>query len=140
MLVDIAVFSPTSLFAKDLFTNMLGWILFLGDLVKYLIESGVTRYLEFKQVEGSYVYKDKKLFKVPADEKEALATSLMGMFEKRRFHKFLVFANNFEPDDSKTWQGMVNVFPFLILFNCYLLHQALHWRNVKWFLCLHSLM
>lgn len=75
-----------------------------GDLVKYLIESGVTRYLEFKQVEGSYVYKDKKLFKVPADEKEALATSLMGMFEKRRFHKFLVFANNFEPDDSKTWQ------------------------------------
>ena len=64
------------------------------------------------------MYKDKKLFKVPADEKEALATSLMGMFEKRRFHKFLVFANNFEPDDSKTWQGMVNVFPFLILFNC----------------------
>ncbi|RMX59346.1 hypothetical protein pdam_00014019 [Pocillopora damicornis] len=78
-----------------------------GDLVKYLIESGVTRYLEFKQVEGSYVYKDKKLFKVPADEKEALATSLMGMFEKRRFHKFLVFANNFEPDDSKTWQGII---------------------------------
>lgn len=77
-----------------------------GELVKYLIDSGVTRYLEFKQVEGSYVYKDKRLFKVPADEKEALATSLMGIFEKRKFRKFLVFANDFEPDDPSTWQGV----------------------------------
>lgn len=77
-----------------------------GELVKYLIDSGVTRYLEFKQVEGSYVYKDKKLFKVPADEKEALATSLMGIFEKRKFRKFLLFANDFEPDDPSTWQGV----------------------------------
>lgn len=40
-----------------------------------LIHSGVTRYLEFKSVEGSYVYKGGKVYKVPADEKEALTTS-----------------------------------------------------------------
>ena len=55
-----------------------------GPMVKMLIHTGVTRYLEFKSIEGSYVYKGGKVYKVPADELEALATSLMGMFEKRR--------------------------------------------------------
>ena len=48
-----------------------------GELVKLLILSGVTRYLEFKSVEGSYVYKGGKIFKVPADEKEAMTTGKM---------------------------------------------------------------
>ena len=43
--------------------------------MKLLLHTGVTRYLEFKSVEGSYVYKGGKIFKVPADEKEALASS-----------------------------------------------------------------
>ena len=45
-----------------------------GQLVKLLIHTGVTRYLEFKSVEGSYVYKGGKISKVPADEKEALTS------------------------------------------------------------------
>ena len=44
-----------------------------GLLVKLLIHTGVTRYLEFKCIEGSYVYKGQKIHKVPADEKESLA-------------------------------------------------------------------
>lgn len=39
-----------------------------------LVGTGVTRYLEFKCVEGSYVFKGGKVYKVPADEKEALTT------------------------------------------------------------------
>jgi Rab GDP dissociation inhibitor len=46
-----------------------------GSLVKLLIHTGVTRYLEFKSIEGSFVYKGGKIYKVPADEMEALATS-----------------------------------------------------------------
>lgn len=47
----------------------------LGRLVQLLIHTGVTRYLEFKSVEGSFVYKSGgKIHKVPADEKEALAS------------------------------------------------------------------
>lgn len=46
-----------------------------GSLVKLLIATGVTRYLEFKSCEGSYVYKGGKIYKVPADEREALASS-----------------------------------------------------------------
>uniref|UniRef100_A0A914KXR8 Rab GDP dissociation inhibitor n=1 Tax=Meloidogyne incognita TaxID=6306 RepID=A0A914KXR8_MELIC len=77
-----------------------------GQLVKLLIHTGVTRYLEFKSIEGSYVYKGGKIYKVPADEMEALSTSLMGMFEKRRFKKFLVWVQGFDKNDSKTWEGM----------------------------------
>ncbi|KAH7730967.1 Rab GDP dissociation inhibitor alpha [Aphelenchoides avenae] len=46
-----------------------------GSLVKLLIHTGVTRYLEFKSIEGSFVYKGGKVYKVPADEMEALSTS-----------------------------------------------------------------
>ena len=47
-----------------------------GQLVKLLIHSGVTRYLEFKSVEGSYVYKKGgKIYKVPSNEQEALSSS-----------------------------------------------------------------
>ena len=88
-----------------------------GELVKLLILSGVTRYLEFKSVEGSYVYKGGKIYKVPADEKEALATSLMGLFEKRRFRKFLIFCTEFDEKDPKTWKG--NAVKFYFIGDCF---------------------
>ncbi|XP_065829886.1 rab GDP dissociation inhibitor alpha-like [Oscarella lobularis] len=77
-----------------------------GNLVKMLISSGVTRYLEFKSVEGSYVFKGGKIHKCPATEREALASGLMGLFEKRRFKNFLVFTSEFDPDNQKTWKDM----------------------------------
>lgn len=77
-----------------------------GALVKLLLFTGVTRYLEFKSVEGSYVYKGGKIHKVPCNEKEALASSLMGMFEKRRFRKFLIWAQNIDENNRATWEGI----------------------------------
>jgi Rab GDP dissociation inhibitor len=78
-----------------------------GQLVKLLIHTGVTRYLEFKSVEGSYVMgKGGKVSKVPADEREALSSDLMGLFEKRRFKNFLIFVQDFDESDPKTWKDM----------------------------------
>ncbi|XP_076468698.1 rab GDP dissociation inhibitor beta-like [Babylonia areolata] len=77
-----------------------------GQLVKLLIYTGVTRYLEFKSVDGSYVLKGNKIYKVPADEKEALSTSLMGIFEKRRYRNFLVYVQEFDEADPKTYKDM----------------------------------
>jgi len=78
-----------------------------GQLVKLLIHTGVTRYLEFKSIEGSYVLgKSGKISKVPADEKEALSSDLMGIFEKRRFKNFLVFVQEFEKDNPSTWKDI----------------------------------
>jgi len=75
-----------------------------GLLVKLLIHTGVTRYLEFKSVEGSYVFKEGKIHKVPSDEKEALASGLMGLFEKRRFRNFLLWVQEFDEKDPKTFK------------------------------------
>lgn len=78
-----------------------------GQLVKLLIHTGVTRYLEFKSVEGSYVMgKSGKISKVPADEREALSSDLMGLFEKRRFKNFLVFVQDFDEKDPNTWKDL----------------------------------
>ena len=40
-----------------------------------LLITEVTRYLDFKVVEGSYVYKKGSIYKVPSTETEALASS-----------------------------------------------------------------
>jgi hypothetical protein len=49
-----------------------------GQLVKMLLYTEVTRYLDFKVVEGSFVYKGGKIYKVPSTETEALASSECG--------------------------------------------------------------
>lgn len=67
-----------------------------GLLVKLLIHTDVTRYLEFKAVDGSYVYKDKKVNKVPVSSSEALKSDLMGIFEKRRCASFLEWVQNYD--------------------------------------------
>jgi len=78
-----------------------------GKMVKLLLHTDVTRYLQFKSVDGSYVLKDQKVMKVPANETEALSTSLMGFFEKRRFKDYLVFCTEFDPNKTKT-MGKIN--------------------------------
>ncbi|KXJ25385.1 Rab GDP dissociation inhibitor beta [Exaiptasia diaphana] len=82
------------------------FIMARGELVKMLIHSGVTKYLEFKSIKGSYVLKKDTVYKVPANDKEALASSLMGIFEKRRFKNFLLFAADFDVNDPSTWKGV----------------------------------
>jgi len=76
-----------------------------GQLVQLLIHTGVTRYLEFKSVEGSYVCKGNKISKVPADVQEVISTDLMGFFEKRRFKNLLSFVQDFNEADPNTWAG-----------------------------------
>jgi hypothetical protein len=50
-------------------------------LVKMLILTDVTRYLEFKQVDGSFVFKTgNRIYKVPVTESEALSTSMRRPF------------------------------------------------------------
>jgi len=54
-----------------------------GKLVKILLHTDVTRYLEFKSVDGSYVVKKGKVHKVPSTESEALNSKLLGLLEKK---------------------------------------------------------
>lgn len=50
--------------------------------------------------------KSGKISKVPANEREALASDLMGLFEKRRFKNFLIFVQDFDENDPKSWKDV----------------------------------
>lgn len=75
-------------------------------LVQILVKTDVTRYLEFKSVDGSFVVHSNKVYKVPSTSSEALQSSLMGILEKRRCGKFLEFVGEYEQDDPKTHKGL----------------------------------
>jgi Rab GDP dissociation inhibitor len=81
------------------------FIMATGNLTKMLLHTKVTRYLEFKSVAGSYVYKGGQILKVPATPQEALSSSLMGLFEKRRFRNFLIYVDAYVASDPATHQG-----------------------------------
>ncbi|KAJ7293430.1 GDP dissociation inhibitor [Mycena rebaudengoi] len=76
------------------------------QLTKILVHTDVTRYLEFKQIAGSFVYRDGKISKVPSTEMEAVKSPLMGLFEKRRAKKFFEFLQGWKDDDPATHQGI----------------------------------
>ncbi|ODV92590.1 hypothetical protein CANCADRAFT_89329 [Tortispora caseinolytica NRRL Y-17796] len=77
-----------------------------GELTNILVHTDVTRYIEFKQISGSYVYRDGRVAKVPATEMEAIRSPLMGIFEKRRMKKFFEWLATYKADDPSTFQGM----------------------------------
>ncbi|KAH9950437.1 rab GDP-dissociation inhibitor [Amylocystis lapponica] len=82
------------------------FIIASGELTRILVHTDVTRYLEFKQIAGSFVYRDGKISKVPSTEMEAVRSPLMGLFEKRRAKKFFEFLQGWKNDDPATHQGI----------------------------------
>lgn len=76
-----------------------------GNLTKILLTTKVTRYLEFASVDGSFVCKGGKVHKIPATPTEAIQSSLMGFFEKRRFRSFLIYMSDYDPKNPSTHKG-----------------------------------
>jgi len=81
-----------------------------GELTNILVSTDVTRYLEFKQIAGSYVQQGSgakaTVAKVPSDAGEALRSPLMGLFEKRRARNFLEWVGGYKEDDPATHKGL----------------------------------
>nr|CAB3248647.1 rab GDP dissociation inhibitor alpha-like [Phallusia mammillata] len=90
-----------------------------GKLVQLLIYSNVTRYLDFKSVEGCYAYTSGSVRKVPSNEKEAFSTSLMNILEKRKVKNFLGFAMNYKEDDPNTHSGKSPSTPMCKIYESY---------------------
>jgi Rab GDP dissociation inhibitor len=84
-----------------------------GKLVKMLLHTKVTRYLEWKCVEAQYVAQHKKggmfskeklgIYKVPSNSTEALQSSLLSMFQKKNIISFYSFLDKFNEEDKSTW-------------------------------------
>lgn len=81
------------------------FIMATGNLTKVLLHTKVTRYLEFKSITGSYVYKAGKIIKIPATPNEAIYSPLMNLFEKRRFRNFLIFVDQYKEEEPVTHKG-----------------------------------
>jgi Rab GDP dissociation inhibitor len=79
-----------------------------GLLVKILLHTRTTHYLDFAKVGGSYVMAKSVVNKVPATAQEAMSSNLMGLFEKRRMKKLLDYAFTFDPADPATFAGKDN--------------------------------
>jgi Rab GDP dissociation inhibitor len=89
-----------------------------GKLVKMLLKTTVDKYLEWKCVEGTFVYqyqkggffssKGGKIFKVPSNDSEALKSSLMGLWEKKRCRNFFVYIADVDVQDPSTW-GKIDI-------------------------------
>ncbi|KAL2021955.1 hypothetical protein VTK56DRAFT_6374 [Thermocarpiscus australiensis] len=81
-----------------------------GELTNILVSTDVTRYLEFKQVAGSYVQQGAgpkaTVARVPSDAVEALKSPLMGIFEKRRMKAFIEWVGQFDIKDPATHKGL----------------------------------
>jgi len=80
-------------------------IMACGKLVKMLLHTKCNRYLDFKSLDASYVYRNGKVFKVPATGSEAISSSLLGLFEKRNFRKFLMYLAQYDKDNPATFNG-----------------------------------
>lgn len=80
-----------------------------GELTNILVSTDVTRYLEFKQVAGSYVQQGQgpraTVAKVPSTAGEALSSPLMGLFEKRRAKRFLEWVAAYDDKNPSTHNG-----------------------------------
>ena len=87
-----------------------------GLLVKMLLHTKVTRYLEWKTIDASYVMQHSaggffssagdKIYKVPSTESEVIKSSLMSLFEKKRARDYVVFVDGFDEADPNTWKKL----------------------------------
>ena len=98
------------------------YIMANGSLVKLLLKTNVSQYLEWKAVDGTFVYQFHQggmfskakgvIHKVPCTAAEALKSDLMSFFEKNRCKDFFAFIQDYEVNNPKTQNGLSPVAPF----------------------------
>jgi len=81
------------------------FIMASGKLVQVLLHTDVVRYLDFKSIADTYVYRAGKIHHVPNTDAEAIKSPLMSLFEKRRCQKFFMFAEAYDEAKPDTHKG-----------------------------------
>lgn len=71
-----------------------------GPLVDLIVESGLHRYSEFISVQGSYLFVDGGLQRVPCSKGEVFKDKFIGMKEKRLLMKFMQTVLTYEPKEG----------------------------------------
>lgn len=75
-----------------------------GEFVDILSALDLSRYIDFVQIDGSFVFREGKgICKVPSTPIEAASSSLMGFFEKRRAKDFFQYCVNVDESNPASW-------------------------------------
>lgn len=59
------------------------------DLVDAMVTSGVSRYMDFKDVKHVYVFREGKFARVPCSKGDVFQSKELSLFQKRALMKFL---------------------------------------------------
>ncbi|WRT65664.1 uncharacterized protein IL334_002609 [Kwoniella shivajii] len=71
-----------------------------GSLIDTLIASDVSKYVSFKLLDSTSIYAEEGVKKVPGSKEEIFKDKSIGLVDKRKLMKFLLFATGeFENDD-----------------------------------------
>ena len=104
-------------------------------MTRLLVHTDIAKYLTFKQLTGSFVVDAGQVAKVPATEREALTSGLLGTFEKFRVRGFYEFMGQFDPLEPTTYRGVQPTMTALSLFDKFSLSPATR-RVIGHALCL----
>ena len=75
-----------------------------GEFIDILSNLDLSRYIDFVQIDGSFVFREGKgICKVPSTPMEAASSPLMGFFEKRRAKDFFQFCVNVDEANPASW-------------------------------------
>ena len=72
-----------------------------GSLVDLIVESGLHRYAEFISVQGSYLFVEGGLQRVPCSKGEVFKDKFIGMKEKRLLMKFMQTVLSYDPGTAQ---------------------------------------
>ncbi|KAA8497848.1 Rab GDP dissociation inhibitor alpha [Porphyridium purpureum] len=103
----VQVDPPESVFGKSRDYNVdlvPKFIMASGNMVNMLIYCDVAKYLDFKLVDGSFVFSGSRPHKVPVTPSEAMTSGLMGLLEKNRCRQFFSWVHFYDLEDESTWQ------------------------------------
>ena len=114
--VSVTSFQCNHLLPRDWNVDLIPkFIMANGLLVKMLLHTKVTRYLEWKTIDCSYVMQhtaggmfssaSNKIHKVPANEGEAIRSNLMGLFQKKKCRNFYLYMDRVNLEDQATWEN-----------------------------------
>lgn len=84
------------------------FILATGNLVRILVYTEATRYLDFKLVDGSFVHTGDRPHRVPSTPMDALRSSLFSLLEKNRCRQFFSFIQSCDPAGKPPPQGKID--------------------------------
>jgi len=97
-----AKFGPPRRFCVDLVPKFL---MANGNIVKMLLQTGVTRYIDFQGIAGSYVMAQSMfgkgtIYRVPVTPAEAIKSSLVGALQKRSLMNFATWLDKYQGRDK----------------------------------------